>query len=89
MNVAKLHRKFIDLYNEYEKVVAYEFFLHYFKKSYISFGFPRSDICGECELFNLKTKSSESDFEIIILKKKSIKQNQISFIKFKMKLKVW
>jgi len=26
MNVAKLHRKLIDLYNEYEKVVSYEFF---------------------------------------------------------------
>ncbi len=71
MNVAKLYRKFIDLYNEYEKVVSYEFFLHYFKKSNIGFGFPRSDICGECELFNLKTKSSESDSEIIILKKRA------------------
>jgi hypothetical protein len=47
MNVAKLYRKFIDLYNEYEKVVSYGFFLHYFKKSSIGFGFPRSDICGE------------------------------------------
>jgi hypothetical protein len=67
MNVAKLYRKFIDLYNEYEKVVSWVF-LHYFKKSNIGFGFPRSDICGECEHFSVKIKSSESDSEIIILK---------------------
>ena len=32
LNVSKLHKNFLKLYSEYEKVVSYEFFNHYFKK---------------------------------------------------------
>ncbi len=70
LNVSKLHQKFIDLYHEYEKVVSYEFFKNYFKKFNLGFGFPRNDICGDCELFNVQIKSSKSESEIISLKNK-------------------
>ncbi len=73
LNISKLHRNFISLYIEYENIVSYDFFHHYFKKFNIGFGFPRSDICTECELFNvkIKTHSLENNSEIL-----SIKQDQ-------------
>jgi hypothetical protein len=40
LNVSKFHQKF-DLYHEYEKVVSYEFFLNYFKKSQLRIWFPK------------------------------------------------
>ncbi len=62
----------MTLFNEYEKIVSYKFFKYYFKKFNISFGFPRADICIECELFDVKIKSlslSNNNEEIFITKK--------------------
>lgn len=43
--------------SNYNNIVSYEFFRHYFNLQNIGFGFPRSDICTECQLFNAKIKS--------------------------------
>jgi hypothetical protein len=61
----------LTLFNEYEKIVSYKFFKYYFKKFNISFVFPRTDICTECELFDVKIKSlslSNNNEEILITK---------------------
>jgi hypothetical protein len=50
-------------------------FFYYFKKQNIGFGFPRSDICTECEFLNtkIKTLNLENSSEIFILKEKQQK----------------
>jgi hypothetical protein len=61
----------LTLFNEYEKIVSYKIFKYYFKKFNINFGFPRTDICTECELFDVKIKSlslSNNNEEILITK---------------------
>jgi hypothetical protein len=59
LNISKLYNNFISIYPEYDKVVSYDFFKYHFKKFNIGFGFPRSDICSECELFSVKLNSLE------------------------------
>ena len=50
LNISKIHNNFLILFPEYETVVSYQFFKNYFKKSNIRFGFPRTDVCTQCEL---------------------------------------
>jgi hypothetical protein len=62
-------KTFLSFFSEYENVVSYQFFKYYFN---IGFGFPRKDLCNECELFYTKIKSSilsnKSSEEISALK---------------------
>jgi hypothetical protein len=88
LNISKLFKNFIELFSEYKGLISYDFFHNYFKKQNIGFGFPRSDICTECELFNtkIKTLNLENSFEISDLKEKQQKHqidSDFFFIKSK------
>lgn len=68
LNLSILFRNFLSLFPEYDGVISYVFFANYFKKSNISFGFPRSDICSECEMLytEIKALTLKNNFENIV-----------------------
>jgi hypothetical protein len=76
LNKTKLHQSFISLFPEYERVVSFDLFNYNFKKFNIGFGFPRSDICGECELLNIKIKSLDKSSEEHFLTQKYLETHQ-------------
>jgi len=82
-NVAVLHREFIDIFQEYDNYVKYQFFNHVFKQCNVGFGLPRADICCFCEELDIKIKAMKSDdqpLEIETLEKCLKKhQNEANF----------
>jgi hypothetical protein len=43
------------------ELTNYQFFHRIFKQCNVGFGFPRADICGACEEFNVKIKSTQNE----------------------------
>ncbi len=53
-----MHRLFVELHPSLEKIITYETYWREVTSHFnISFGFPRSDICDQCELFEAKIKA--------------------------------
>jgi len=77
-NVAILHREFIDIYQEHENYVKYQFFNHVFKQCNVGFGLPRADICCSCEELDIKIKAAKSDNQLLEIEtlEKCLKNHQ-------------
>ncbi len=71
--IASIHREFLSEYVEYDNYVSYGFFRFIFKDCNVGFGYPRADVCCNCEEMNVEIerfKKSENleNFEAIKLK---------------------
>lgn len=61
LSVAVMHRMFTTLHPSLAGVVSYETYRREVNTRFnISFGFPRSDICDQCELLDAKSKAESA-----------------------------